>query len=765
MIPVSAARVDMHCHSTASEEAKLGIARSVGLPECATPPEEVYALAKRRGMDFVTITDHDTIAGCLEIADRPDVFISEELTAWFRDERHAVHVLCYGITPDDHDYLQANAFDLELCAAYMADREITCALAHPFFYVAEPLTAPHRRRLAELFAVWETRNGSRARELNAPAAVYAETRGAVGIAGSDDHAGVDIARTWTETPPASSPDEFLTHIRSGDATACGDEGSAAKWAHAAIALAARSLLGDAPSGPTPGIQPALLFEIASRVVEDGGMRGGAATSGLGSEDARALLRSWLDAVGLPSDPAQLLRRLQEDEFTHRDLFRGARRVHESRLRHAVGAVDRATRDGAGYEDASKAFLDALIPAVPYLPSTAILGAERRKLSVSPGDVPRVAMVVDAIGSMHGVTHTVERIREHGVPGYELEVIGTDSCVDRRLPAVAEVQMPFYTGMQIGIPCVPELVEMLADGRYDLLHVTAPGPAGVAAALTAKVSGLPLVLSHHTDFASYAGARSADPRIELGARAALSAFFGLGDSVLSPSPGADRSLAELGIEPDLVGRWTRGVEFELYDDVLPRPDGYPGDVKVLYAGRLTKEKGIDLLAESFLLARERDPRLHLLLAGGGPEEEALRSRLGSAATFLGWLDRRELAQAYKSSQIFLFCSRTDNYGQVIGEAQASGLPVVAVDAGGPATLIRHGITGWLCEANSRSIASAVAQFAASEALRERIAGAAREEARMRSWPRAMAELAGGYDRALARARETVQLPRQSPALAA
>ena len=56
-------RVDMHCHSTASQLSRLGVQRSLGLPECATPPEEVYELAKRRGMDFVTITDHDTIAG------------------------------------------------------------------------------------------------------------------------------------------------------------------------------------------------------------------------------------------------------------------------------------------------------------------------------------------------------------------------------------------------------------------------------------------------------------------------------------------------------------------------------------------------------------------------------------------------------------------------------------------------------------------------------------------------------------------------------
>src|ERR687897_2166126 len=85
------ARAALHCHSTASQIAKLGVQRSVGLPECATPPEDVYALAKRRGMDFVTITDHDTIDGALELTGRyDDAFVSEELTAWFRGEPQAV---------------------------------------------------------------------------------------------------------------------------------------------------------------------------------------------------------------------------------------------------------------------------------------------------------------------------------------------------------------------------------------------------------------------------------------------------------------------------------------------------------------------------------------------------------------------------------------------------------------------------------------------------------------------------------------------------
>src|SRR5215472_11864302 len=156
----AAARVDMHCHSSASELSRLGVQRAAGLPECATPPEEVYALAKRHGMDYVTITDHDTIAGVLEIADRPDVFISEELTAHFRGSECAAHVLCYGITSDDHEWLQAHSSDIELCAGYMREREIVSALAHPYYAVAAPLTPAHRRLLAELFDIWEIRNGA-----------------------------------------------------------------------------------------------------------------------------------------------------------------------------------------------------------------------------------------------------------------------------------------------------------------------------------------------------------------------------------------------------------------------------------------------------------------------------------------------------------------------------------------------------------------------------------------------------------------------------
>ena len=150
---------------------------------------------------------------------------------------------------------------------------------------------------------------------------------------------------------------------------------------------------------------------------------------------------------------------------------------------------------------------------------------------------------------------------------------------------------------------------------------------------------------------------------------------------------------------------------------------PGELTVLYAGRLTKEKGVELLADAFLAARERDPRLHLALAGGGPEEERLRERLGEHATFLGWLHGEDLARAYASADVFMFASQTDTYGQVIVEAQASGLPVLAVAEGGPVSLIEDGETGVLAPAHAGALAAELLRLAEDTLLRERLRRAA------------------------------------------
>jgi glycosyltransferase involved in cell wall biosynthesis len=499
-----------------------------------------------------------------------------------------------------------------------------------------------------------------------------------------------------------------------------------------------------------------VLKIAQRVVGEGAAREGAIAADIGPDDARALLDSWLRSIGIEQRGRELIDYLQAEDFSHADLYRRARRVHDRRLRAAIGEGTAAIGRG-DVQAALGGLFEALLPAVPYAPPTVFLGAEKAKLAGRSGERPRVALIADGIESMHGVTRTIEEIRERGVPGFEVEVVGTDPGVDRRLPAATSLSVPFYEGMTLGVPGLPDLAETLAEGRYDLVHVTAPGPAGVAAALLGRVSGTPLLASYHTELAAYAGLRSGDSALEAISRAALSAFYTAPSRVLSPSPAADRSLLALGAEEGRIDRWERGVDTARFSPEKADPGAFPGELRVLYAGRLTSEKGVDLLAESFLRAHRAEPRLHLLLAGGGPEEGELRARLGEHATFLGWLEGEGLARAYASADLFLFCSRTDTYGQVVLEAGASGLPVVAVGEGGPAALIENRHTGILCRPDADHLAGAVLQLASTPALRRRLGEAATRAARSRSWERAMEQLASGYRRALAAPATARQAP--------
>src|SRR6267154_24434 len=143
---------------------------------------------------------------------------------------------------------------------------ITVLIFSFFFFLM--IRRPPRSTLfpyTTLFPIWETRNGSRAKELNLPAFVYIETHGGTAIGGSDDHAGIDIGRTFTETPQAATPEEFLAHIRSGRVAAHGAQGSAAKWTHAAIALAIRTFVSSDGAGRP---DPARVLQIVERVMRE-----------------------------------------------------------------------------------------------------------------------------------------------------------------------------------------------------------------------------------------------------------------------------------------------------------------------------------------------------------------------------------------------------------------------------------------------------------------------------------------------------------------
>jgi glycosyltransferase involved in cell wall biosynthesis len=330
-----------------------------------------------------------------------------------------------------------------------------------------------------------------------------------------------------------------------------------------------------------------------------------------------------------------------------------------------------------------------------------------------GDRPRVAVLADGLGTLPALAETVAQLRERGVPGFELDVFGPDAGLDRGLPA---------------------------RSRYDLIHVCGPGPSGVAVLPTAWAMGVPVTTSVHA---------------ELPAGTPVEAFLRGCRRVLSPSRFADQWLRAAGVGEAKLGRWEPGVDLGRFSPAYFSPEAMPAAgagatarINVLHAGSLTAAKGVGLLADAFLMAHDRDPRLHLVLAGRGPEEDRLRHRLGVAATFLGWLDPDELARALASADLFVLAGAAEACGRIVLEAQASGVPVLAVDSGGASELIESGRSGCLVEPSEVALAQAIRWLARRATVRERLATGGLVAVRPRTWERSLSQLADGWTRALA-----------------
>jgi predicted metal-dependent phosphoesterase TrpH len=218
-------RADLHVHTLHSGRAKH--LRFLRCRDCYSRPLDVYRTAKQRGMDLVTITDHDSIDGCLELLDRigerPDIMTGEEVTASFPEFRHEVHIAVYGLNEAQHREIQMLRRNGEELVPYLRQQGLLFVMNHPFYEFSRPERLHEfARRMAELFDIFEVRNGTQAREHNALTLRWLEHRRNGGnasrpvgvVAGSDSHTLRRIARTYTASP-ARTGEEFLADIRAG----------------------------------------------------------------------------------------------------------------------------------------------------------------------------------------------------------------------------------------------------------------------------------------------------------------------------------------------------------------------------------------------------------------------------------------------------------------------------------------------------------------------------------------------------------------------
>lgn len=297
-----------------------------------------------------------------------------------------------------------------------------------------------------------------------------------------------------------------------------------------------------------------------------------------------------------------------------------------------------------------------------------------------------------------------------------------------------VSLPALTnpGFRLGIPVSPRLRTTAAQLGLDVVHVHAPFLLGQLGARLARRLGLPLVFTYHTLYHRYAHyvplPRGISEQVAL--RWSRD-FSNRCDLVIAPTSGVRDFLGDLGVTApvEVVPTGIYPERFRQGDPAwLGRTFGLgPGPV-LLYVGRLAREKNLPFLLRVLRRVRREFPGVRLVLVGDGPEraelrEAAARLSLSSAVVFAGQRQDRELAHCYAGADLFTFPSVTETQGIVLVEAQAAGLPAVAIRAVGTADMVVDGRDGFLCEASEAAFAGAVLRLLRDRELRAAMARAA------------------------------------------
>ena len=353
----------------------------------------------------------------------------------------------------------------------------------------------------------------------------------------------------------------------------------------------------------------------------------------------------------------------------------------------------------------------------------------------------------------GVSRTLGRLVGYLLSeGHEVMVLGP--TVDD-----APVQQPgkFVPVPSIPIPGRPEYrlstrfpahirrqVEAFAP---DVVHLATPDILGHRALRWARRRGLPVVATYHTHFVSYLdyyGLGLATPVFHAIARH----FYNRCTEVYVPTTEMEDELRSQGVTAP-IRLWPRGIESDRFSpdrrsESWRLSHGFaPEEVVVSFVSRLVKEKGPDLFADVVAHLQAEALPVRALIVGDGPEREALGDRLPHGV-FSGHLTWPELATAYASSDVFLFPSETETFGNVTLEAMASGLPVVCADAAGSRSLVNDGRTGFLCPPREpAAFTEAVRRLARDPALRSRLGQAGRADARAYDWSAVLAKMVTYY----------------------
>ncbi len=788
-------RCDLHLHSKYSDRSEDWIFRRFDFPDSYTDPQELYAQAKKAGMDFVTITDHDTIEGCLAIAAYRDTFISEQITTYFPQDPCKINLLAWGLTEAQHAEivrLRENIFDLQ---AFLQKESIAHAVAHPLYSINGRLTTSHLERLILLFRNFEGINGLRDALLSelarhilgqlTPAKLeefanrhdlaptHPEPWKKIFVGGSDDHGGIFVGSVFTETPAAKTPAQFLEQIRAGNCTAHGEGGTPLALSHGFYNTLA-SFIQDrftTKLGPSAG----LVEKMFSRFMEGRDPteftlkeKAGFITQGVLSGKIFDLAKPgnislWRELSGYFAQPevkAQLAREIADVTEPERRTFLMANAACEQLAFRCFEKFVQQIRAGNVIESiqALSSIAPILVVLAPYIYAFHSQAPSRRWLREIcrdfTGAIPLVlqnnkrAWFTDTLEDVNGVSTTIRKMAaEARDAGKDLVVITSrgaltlDGLPIKNFKPIGEFELPEYELQKLSFPPILQMLDYIQRENFSEIIISTPGPIGLTALLAGKMLNLETSGIYHTDFPQYIRILTEDSFLESLAWKFMHWFYGQLDTIFVNSEQYRQSWIDRGIDPVKLKILPRGLDTKLFTPSRSEPafwkrfgsDG--AGVRLLFVGRVSKEKDLDVLVQAFRKLREKNVPVQLSIVGHGPYSATL-ARIMPEACYSGYLNGTELARAYASSDIFVFPSTTDTFGNVIIEAQAAGLPVIVSDVGGPRELVTDGVNGLVTRAlDVADFTAAIRRLVEDESLRKEMSAAARRSVEDRSWPSA------------------------------
>src|SRR3989440_5388533 len=788
-------KVDLHIHSRFSDRSREWLFRRLDLPDSYSDPKELHRELLERGMDFVTITDHDTIEGCLQIRDLPNTFISEQVTTYFPHDPCKVHILVWGITQAQHADIQIARDNIFVLQRYLQSGKIAHAVAHPLYSINGKLEASHLERLILLFKHFEAINGLRdallselAQQLFASLTrekiekfaerhnlepTHREAWKKILLGGSDDHGGQFMASAFTEAPSADSAENFLAHVRAGNCQAHGEGGTPLALSHGFYNTVACFIQDHFHEKLGPSA--ALIEQMFSRfmegrdpteftLAEKASFIAQGVLSGKIFELAKpANMSLWKELSGYfarPEVKAKLAEQLSEVPEAERRTFMMANMVSEQLAFRFFQKFVQQISSGNMLESvqALTAMAPILIILAPYIygfhsqaPSRKWLQKIFQELT---GKIPEAlqnnkrAWFTDTLEDVNGVATTIRKMTAAGAAaGKELIVITSrneltvDDIPIKNFKPIGEFELPEYELQKLSFPPILQMLDYIQRERFTEIIISTPGPIGLTALLAAKMLNLQTSGIYHTDFPQYVRILTEDSFLESVTWRYMHWFYGQLDTVFVNSEEYRESWIKRGFEPEKLKIFPRGLDTQLFHPTRRDPAFFEkfgaknGQVRLLYVGRVSREKDLDLLGEAFRRLRNEGLSIQLCVVGHGPYSKEFSESLPEAL-FTGYLKGEELAAAYASADIFVFPSTTDTFGNVIIEAQASGVPVIVSDSGGPKELVENERNGLITKSHDvEDLTRAIRELVTNPERRKQMGNLARESVIDRTWPNA------------------------------